>query len=81
MQFRTPSKNNTISNKDIEKEFKNLRKELLDLTLRNPLLSFKARNRNLSIINQSPMNAYKILVLENTLLIRQRPRNPELTLS
>ncbi|MGN0104504.1 DUF3320 domain-containing protein [Methanobrevibacter ruminantium] len=65
MQFRTPSKNNTISNKDIEKEFKNLRKELLDLTLRNPLLSFKARNRNLSIINQSPMNAYKILVLEN----------------
>ena len=65
MQFRTPSKNNTISNKDIEKEFKNLRKELLDLTLRNPLLSFKARNRNLRIINQSPMNAYKILVLEN----------------
>ena len=65
MQFRTPSKNNAISNKDIEKEFKNLRKELLDLTLRNPLLSFKARNRNLSIINQSPMNAYKVLVLEN----------------
>ena len=65
MQFRTPSKNNTISNKDIEKEFKNLRKELLDLTLRNPLLSFKARNRNLRIINQSPMNAYKILILEN----------------
>ena len=30
MQFRTPSKNNTISNKDIEKEFKNLRKELLE---------------------------------------------------
>ena len=65
MQFRTPSKNNTISNKDIEKEFKNLRKELLDLTLRNPLLNFKARNRNLNIINQSPMNAYKTLVLEN----------------
>ena len=65
MQFRSPSKNNTISNKDIEKEFKNLRKELLDLTLRNPLLSFKPRNRNLSIINQSPMNAYKVLVLEN----------------
>ncbi|MBQ2962821.1 DUF3320 domain-containing protein [Methanobrevibacter sp.] len=65
MQFRTPSKNNTISNKDIEKEFKNLRKELLDLTLRNPLLSFKPRNRNLSIINQTPMNAYKILVIEN----------------
>ena len=65
MQFRTPSKNNTISNKDIEKEFKNLRKELLDLTLRNPLLSFKPRNRNLTIINQTPMNAYKVLVLEN----------------
>ena len=65
MQFRTPSKNNTISNKDIEKEFKNLRKELLDLTLRNPLLNFKARNRNLNIINQTPMSAYKILVLEN----------------
>ncbi|WP_297979757.1 DUF3320 domain-containing protein [uncultured Methanobrevibacter sp.] len=63
MQFRSPQKNN--SNKNIEKEFKNLRKELLDLTLRNPLLNFKARNRNLNIINQTPMNAYKTLVLEN----------------
>ena len=63
MQFRTPSKKD--SNKNIEKEFKNLRKELLDLTLRNPLLNFKARNRNLSIINQSPINVYRTLVLEN----------------
>ncbi|MBQ6813072.1 MAG: DUF3320 domain-containing protein [Methanobrevibacter sp.] len=63
MQFRTPSKKDT--NKDIEKEFKNLRKELLDLTLRNPLLNFKARNRNLKIINQSPINIYKTLILEN----------------
>lgn len=53
------------SNKNIRKEFKNLRKELLDLTLRNPLLNFKSRNKTLNIINQSPANVYKTLVLEN----------------
>ncbi|MCQ2977165.1 MAG: DUF4011 domain-containing protein, partial [archaeon] len=53
------------SNKNIRKEFKNLRKELLDLTLRNPLLNFKSRNKTLNIINQNPLNVYKTLVLDN----------------
>ena len=60
MNFKSSS-----SNKNIEKEFKNLRKELLDLTLRNPLLNFKSRNKTLNIINQTPANVYKTLVLEN----------------
>ena len=32
----------------IEKEFKNLRKELLDLTLRNQLLNFKSRAKTVN---------------------------------
>ncbi|WP_458455522.1 DUF3320 domain-containing protein [Methanobrevibacter sp.] len=52
------------SNNIIEKEFKNLRKELLDLTLRNQLLNFKARAKTLTIVNQSPTNLFQTLVLQ-----------------
>ena len=48
----------------IEKEFKNLRKELLDLTLRNQLLNFKSRAKTVTIVNQSPINLYQTLVLQ-----------------
>ncbi len=48
----------------IEKEFKNLRKELLDLTLRNQLLNFKARAKTITIVNQSPVNLFQTLVLQ-----------------
>ena len=48
----------------IEKEFKNLRKELLDLTLRNQLLNFKTRAKTITIVNQSPINIYQTLVLQ-----------------
>ncbi|MDO5823220.1 DUF3320 domain-containing protein [Methanobrevibacter sp.] len=48
----------------IEKEFKNLRKELLDLTLRNPLLNFKTRAKTITIVNQSPINLFQTLVLQ-----------------
>ena len=48
----------------IEKEFKNLRKELLDLTLRNQLLNFKSRAKTITIVNQSPVNLYQTLVLQ-----------------
>ena len=48
----------------IEKEFKNLRKELLDLTLRNQLLNFKTRAKTITIVNQSPINLYQTLVLQ-----------------
>ena len=49
----------------IEKEFKNLRKELLDLTLRNPLLNFKTRAKTITIVNQSPINIFQTLVLQD----------------
>ena len=48
----------------IEREFKNLRKELLDLTLRNQLLNFKTRAKTITIVNQSPINIYQTLVLQ-----------------
>jgi len=48
----------------IEKEFKNLRRELLDLTLRNQLLNFKARAKTITIVNQSPVNLFQTLVLQ-----------------
>ncbi len=48
----------------IEREFKNLRKELLDLTLRNQLLNFKSRAKTITITNQSPINVYQTLVLQ-----------------
>ena len=52
------------SDKLIEKEFKNLRKELLDLTLRNQLLNFKSRAKTITIVNQSPTNLFQTLVLQ-----------------
>ena len=48
----------------IEKEFKNLRKELLDLTLRNQLLNFKSRAKTVVINNQTPINVFQTLVLQ-----------------
>ncbi len=53
------------SSKKIEKEFKDLRKNLLDLTIRNQLINFKDRAQTLSISNQSPKNMYNLLVLQN----------------
>ena len=48
----------------IEREFKNLRKELLDLTLRNQLLNFKSRAKTITIVNQSPVNLFQTLDLQ-----------------
>ncbi len=50
----------------IEKEFKNLRRELLDLTLRNQLLNFKSRAKTITIVNQSPVNLFQTLVLQDS---------------
>ncbi len=50
----------------IEKEFKNLRRELLDLTLRNQLLNFKSRAKTITIVNQTPVNLFQTLVLQNS---------------
>ncbi len=54
---------NSSTNK-IEKEFENLRKELLDLTLRNQLLNFKSRAKTIKINNQTPINVFQTLVLQ-----------------
>ena len=54
------------SNNLIEKEFKNLRRELLDLTLRNQLLNFKSRAKTITIVNQSPVNLFQTLVLQDS---------------
>ena len=54
---------NPSTNK-IEKEFENLRKELLDLTLRNQLLNFKSRAKTIKINNQTPINIFQTLVLQ-----------------
>ncbi len=51
-------------NDKIEKEFENLRKELLDLTLRNQLLNFKSRAKTVTILNQTPLNIFQTLVLQ-----------------
>ena len=53
------------SSKKIAKEFYNLRKKLLDLTLRNQLLNFKPRSKTLTISNQTPVNVYQTLVIKN----------------
>ncbi|WP_407432886.1 DUF3320 domain-containing protein [Methanobrevibacter sp.] len=55
---------NPSTNKKIEKEFENLRKELLDLTLRNQLLNFKSRAKTININNQTPINVFQTLVLQ-----------------
>ena len=53
------------SSKKIEKEFKDLRGNLLDLTLKNQLLNFKPRAKTLTVVNQSATNVYQSLVLQN----------------
>ena len=52
------------STNTIEREFKNLRNELLDLTLRNQLLNFKSRAKTITIVNQSTVNLFQTLVLQ-----------------
>ena len=52
------------SSKKIEKEFKDLRKNLLDLTLKNQLLNFKPRAKTLTVVNQSATNVYQSLILQ-----------------
>lgn len=55
------------SNK-IKKEFKRLRKNLLDLSSRNQLLNFKPRSRTIEIENHSPSSIYQSLILQKKTL-------------
>ncbi|MDR2967161.1 MAG: DUF3320 domain-containing protein [Methanobacteriaceae archaeon] len=52
------------SSNNIANEFENLRKKLLDLTLRNQLLNFKPRAKTIEVANQSPSSIYHTLVLQ-----------------
>jgi superfamily I DNA and/or RNA helicase len=52
--------------KNIKKEFKNLRRTLLDLTSRNSLLNFKLDSKkSLEIVYSSPQHLYQTLILQN----------------
>ncbi len=51
---------------DIKVKLKNARQELLDLTLRNPLLNYRLlKSRGLEIIGVNPEELYNTLVIEN----------------
>jgi len=52
------------SSNNIANEFENLRRKLLDLTLRNQLLNFKPRAKTIEVANQSPSSVYQTLVLQ-----------------
>ncbi len=49
---------------NIEGQIESLRRNLLDLTMRNQLLNFKARTKSIEVINEIPTEIYNLLVLE-----------------
>ncbi|MCE7698746.1 MAG: DUF4011 domain-containing protein, partial [Methanobacterium paludis] len=49
---------------NIEGQIESLRRNLLDLTMRNQLLNFKARKKSIEVINEIPTEIYNLLVLE-----------------
>jgi superfamily I DNA and/or RNA helicase len=51
------------ANKSIQKEFKSLRRKLLDLSMRNQLLNFRPRSRTIEVVNDTPSHIYDYLVL------------------
>ncbi|MGL4669848.1 MAG: DUF4011 domain-containing protein [Methanobacteriaceae archaeon] len=53
---------------NIKKEFKRLRKNLLDLSSRNQLLNFKPRSRTIEVENHSPSSIYQSLILQKKTL-------------
>ena len=53
------------ANVNIEVKIGALRKNLLDLTMRNKLLNFKPRARSIRVINEIPTEIYQLMVLED----------------
>ncbi|MDR2829939.1 MAG: DUF3320 domain-containing protein [Methanobrevibacter sp.] len=51
--------------KDVKKEFKDLRRNLLDLTSRNPLLNFKQKSKSIEVVNSTPSNIYQFLITQH----------------
>ena len=51
-------------NTKLEKDFAEIREKLLDLSMRNQLINFRARSRSVEVINDSAENIYEYLVLK-----------------
>lgn len=63
---------------DIAKQFDFLRQNLLDLTMRNPLLNFRPGTRTIEVVDEAPSEIYEILILkekksENQMQFRDKP--------
>ena len=57
------SYNNTPNTK-LEKDFAEIREKLLDLSMRNQLINFRARSRSVEVIDDCAENIYEYLVLK-----------------
>ena len=53
------------ANVNIEVKIGALRKNLLDLTMRNRLLNFKPQVRSIRVVDEIPTEIYQLMVLEN----------------
>ncbi len=53
------------ANVNIEVKIKALRKNLLDLTMRNKLLNFKPQIRSIRVVDEIPTEIYQLMVLED----------------
>ena len=63
------------ANIKIEVKIGALRKNLLDLTMRNKLLNFKPRAKSIRVVDEIPTEIYQLLVLEDKKL-QFIPRSP-----
>ena len=55
-----------------------LRKNLLDLTMRNKLLNFKPRARSIRVVDEIPTEIYQLMVLDDKKM-QFMPRKPNET--
>ncbi len=53
------------ANKNVEVKIEALRKNLLDLTMRNKLLNFKSLARSIRVVDEIPTEIYQLLVLND----------------
>ena len=53
------------ANMNIEVKIRALRKNLLDLTMRNKLLNFKPQVRSIRVVDEIPTEIYQLMVLED----------------
>ena len=67
------------ANKNVEVKIEALRKNLLDLTMRNKLLNFKSLARSIRVVDEIPTEIYQLLVLNDKKMqfIAKQTRTPE----